>query len=115
MSKYHNRKTMIDNIAFDSLKEAVRYNELKLLLKAGKIQNLMLQPVFVLQEGFTDSKGKKHRPITYIADFSYYEKNKDGFQIYVVEDVKGMKTLVYQIKKKLLLYKYGTVFTFREL
>lgn len=115
MSKYHNRKTTIDNITFDSLKEAVRYTELKLKLKAKEIHDLQIQPVFVLQEGFTDQFGKKHRPITYIADFSYYEKHKDGYQLYVVEDVKGMKTLVYQIKKKLLLYKYGTVFTFREI
>lgn len=112
MSKYHNRKTTIDNITFDSLKEAVRYSELKLLLKAGKIKNLELQPEFILQEGYTDIFGKKHRPIIYIADFSYWETNNPAFR--VVEDVKGMRTEVYKLKKKLLLFQYKYI-DFREI
>lgn len=38
--KYHNRKTVIDGITFDSAKEARRYMELKLLERAGEISNL---------------------------------------------------------------------------
>jgi hypothetical protein len=106
MSKYHNRKTIFDGIEFDSQRESERYAELKMMEKGGVISNLQLQPEYVLQEGFTDRDGKKHRPITYIADFCYIE---DG-QI-VVEDVKGMETEVFRIKEKLFRNRYpGIVF-----
>ena len=51
-SKYSNRKVNIDGITFDSKKEANRYRELKLLEKVGEISNLVLQPVYVLLNGF---------------------------------------------------------------
>jgi hemerythrin superfamily protein len=75
--------------------------ELRQYQKEGKIKNLEIQPVFELQEGFKDTQGRKHRPITYIADFSYI----DGSNM-VVEDVKGMLTEVYKLKKKLFIHKY---------
>ncbi len=82
-----------------------RYAELKLLVRCGEIEDLKLQPRFLLQEGFIDSMGIKHLPISYIADFQYkavaYETEYE-----TVEDVKGMKTEVYRIKKKLFLFKY---------
>lgn len=34
-SKYKNKKTEVDGIMFDSLKEARRYGELKLLVRGG--------------------------------------------------------------------------------
>ena len=107
MNKFKNIKKTIDNVIFDSTKEAERYLELKMLLKAGKIRNLFLQPSFVLQEGFTDNQGKKHRPILYIADFSYWKVDEPALKI--VEDVKGMKTEKYRIKKKLLLYTHRNI------
>ncbi len=51
-SKFGNRHVKIDGIRFDSMKEGRRYNELKLLERGGEIQNLELQPRFVLQESF---------------------------------------------------------------
>lgn len=104
MNKYKNRKTELDGHLFDSKKEAERYAELKLLARAGVIQGLQLQPVFTLQNGFTDNKGHRHRPITYRADFCYQE---DG--ALVVEDVKGFETDVFKIKKKLFMYKYPEI------
>lgn len=104
-TKYGNRKTVIDGITFDSVKEASRYAELKLLQKAGEISDLELQSPFVLQPGF-DHKGKKIQPIKYIADFTYL--SGDGEQ--VVEDVKSpatRKDKVYQLKKKMMLYVHG--------
>ena len=100
--KYHSKKTTVDGITFDSKKEANRYCELKLLEKAGKIKDLELQHQFVLQPPFKKN-GKTIRAITYVADFTYYdlERMKN-----VVEDVKGYKTDVYQIKKKIFEYKY---------
>lgn len=46
MNKYHNRKVTVNGITFDSQKEADRYLELMLLLKAGEIDRLKLQPEF---------------------------------------------------------------------
>lgn len=70
MNKYRNKKVMIDGKEFDSKKEGNRYKELALLQRTGEIQNLELQPRFLLQEGFKKD-GKTYRKIEYIADFSY--------------------------------------------
>lgn len=106
-NKYKNKKTEIDGIKFDSKKEANRYCELKLLEKAGEIKELGLQVRFELQEGFKKN-GKTYRPITYLADFVYV--NKKGMTI--VEDVKGKKTDVYSIKKKMFEKKFDQLTIF---
>ena len=102
-------------IRFDSQKEARRYDELLLMLKAGKIRDLKLQPEFTLSEAYTTPEGDRIRATKYRADFSYYvpdaggwSPSKDGW-IYVVEDVKSKatKTRVYAIKKKLMRERYG--------
>lgn len=41
-NKYNNRKTTVDGIKFDSIREAERYQELKLLEEAGEISHLEL-------------------------------------------------------------------------
>ena len=107
-SKYSNRKTMMCGISFDSKKEAYRYLVLLDRVKKKNITELSLQPKFILQEGFRIN-GVKIRDIYYIADFQY----KEGDKI-VIEDVKGMKTEVYKIKKKMFLYKYGKDYEFIE-
>lgn len=109
-SKYSNRKVNIDGITFDSKKEANRYKELKILENLGKISNLELQPVYVLQESFK-YKGKNIRAIKYIGDFEYVD-SKTGNK--VLEDTKGFKTKDYLIKVKLLKNKYPNI-DFREL
>lgn len=108
MNKYHNTKTTLDGIKFDSKRESKRYSELLLLERGKVIKDLELQPEFILQLPFTDAMGNKHRAITYRADFQYKEKGK-----IIVEDCKGMRTDVYKIKKKLFLYAYQDV-EFRE-
>ena len=109
-NKYGNIKTIIDGIVFDSKSEAGRYCELKLLLKADKIFNLRLQPRFLLQEKFRDSKKKSQGKIEYVADFYYFDNET---KTHVVEDVKGHLTDVYRLKKKLFLYKFPKI-DFRE-
>lgn len=94
-SKYNNKKTQIDMYVFDSVKEAKRYKELKLLERAGEISNLELQPRFLLQDSFKKN-GRTYRKIEYVADFKYIEKGK-----IIVEDVKGIQTDVFKIKHKL--------------
>lgn len=101
-TKYHNKKTIVNGITFDSKLEAKRFCELKLLEKANKIEDLKLQPSFELQPTFKKN-GKTIRAITYKADFSYYDKEK---QEQVIEDTKGMQTKDYLIKKKLFEYKF---------
>lgn len=100
--KYHNKKTVVDGITFDSAAEAGRYTELKLLERAGEIKDLKLQPKFELIPAF-QKNGKKYRKTTYIADFSYFDNES---MKNVVEDVKGVKTQVYALKKKLFEYRY---------
>lgn len=102
MNKYGNVKTTLDGITFDSKLEASRYAELKLLERAGEIQQLQLQPKFTLQDAF-EKNGKKYRAIVYIADFMYFDNAK---RKWIVEDTKGMKTDVYELKKKLFEYKF---------
>lgn len=48
VSKYRNKKVIVEDYVFDSIQESRRYKELKLLLKAEQISNLELQPHFVL-------------------------------------------------------------------
>lgn len=99
--KYNARKTKVDGITFDSKRESEVYQELKLLKMAGEVKLLKLQPKYLLQEGFTKN-GKRHRPITYIADFEVHYK--DG-RVEVI-DVKGKETEVFKIKRKLFEKRY---------
>lgn len=103
MNKYHNKKIMVDGVLFDSKKEYKRYLDLKLLEKAGRIKDLERQVSFELQPAFT-LNNKKFQKITYIADFVYFDNDKNK---QIVEDVKGFKTKDYNLKKKLFAYKYG--------
>ena len=117
-SKYGNRKTVVNGIEFDSRKEAVRYQELRLLERAGKISGLRLQEKFILipsqREASTEEyksgpqKGRRkpgkllEKECSYIADFCYTEDGE-----IVVEDTKGFRTEAYKIKRKLMLERYG--------
>jgi hypothetical protein len=92
MSKYRAVKTVIDGIVFHSKKEARRYMQLKLLERAGEISNLELQPIYE----FTLADKKI---FIYKADFSYLDRKTNEL---IVEDVKGYKTPVYRLKKKLI-------------
>lgn len=102
MSKYHSKKAVVDGITFDSKKEANRYCELKILEHYGKIKDLQLQHQFVLQPPFKKN-GKTIRAITYKADFVYFDVERCK---HIVEDVKGYKTDVYQLKKKMFEYNF---------
>ena len=111
--KYHSQKLKIDDEAFDSKKEYQRYCELRLLEKAGEIQNLQRQVKFILipEQREPDISGPRggikkgkllERECSYLADFVYMENGER-----VVEDVKGFRTKEYLIKRKLMLYVHG--------
>lgn len=101
-TKYHNKKTIVNGITFDSKLEAKRYNELKLMERSGIIKDLQLQPSFELIPTFKKN-GKTFRACSYKADFTYYDQEK---QQQIVEDTKGFETKDYKIKKKLFEYKF---------
>ena len=104
MSKYNNKKTIVDGIVFDSRDESLYYEALKDMKNNGLIKDFELQPKYLLQEGFIKD-GKKYRAMYYIADFKVI--NNDG-SFYVV-DIKGMLTTEFKIKMKLFNYKYPNI------
>ncbi|WP_421782656.1 DUF1064 domain-containing protein [Kiloniella litopenaei] len=98
-NKYRNKKVEYDGHKFDSKKEARRYQELKLLERAGEVKGLELQKrfPFVVED---------KRICVYVADFYYLEQGGGE----VVEDVKSpvtRKDPVYRIKNKLFEAIYG--------
>ena len=113
-NKYKAVKTTIDGITFDSKREAKRYTELKLLEKAGHITHLELQPEY--QITINGAKICKYK-----ADFRYFTVRQENREQYtnskgewqtptitgdkegqIVEDVKGFKTPIYRLKKRLV-------------
>lgn len=103
-SKYNNHKVRFLGETFDSMLECERYKYLKALEQQKVISNLRRQVKYVLLPSQKDFRTQKtiEREITYLADF-VYEKGSQT----IVEDVKGMKTDVYKIKRKLMLYFHG--------
>ena len=96
-SKYGSKRVECNGEWFDSMAELDRWNELRLLLRSGQIRDLERQIKYPITiNGF--------HICTWIADFRYVEV-ETGEPI--VEDVKGFKTPVYRIKKKLVEAEYG--------
>lgn len=98
MNKFHARKTVVDGITFASAKEARRYAELRLLLQAGAISDLVLQPSIPLAVAGVPIRYRSGRQAVYRGDFSYLEHGRR-----VVEDTKGVRTRDYKLKDALLL------------
>lgn len=108
-AKYHNHKTEVDGITFDSRMEAKRYVQLKDMQEAGDIYDLRLQPEYELIPAYKHN-GKRVRKTIYRADFAYRKlagKLPDALvDEYVIEDVKGVETEAFRLKKKLFEYTY---------
>lgn len=117
--KYHNKKIAVNGITFDSRKEAERWLELSILKKAGEISGLQRQVKFLLIRSQREEPSEKYlkgrkkgqfkpgklleKEVSYYADFAYFDKEGK----LIVEDVKGVRTEVYKIKRKLMLERYG--------
>lgn len=102
-TKYRSKTVWVDGEQFDSKKEALRWRELRILEKAGKIHGLKRQVRYLLIPTQYDDDGKcLERSCNYFADFVYFEGPK-----LVVEDTKGYRTPEYVIKRKLMLSVYG--------
>ena len=118
MRNKYGAKKVIDPFTkevFDSKKEYNRYLELMLKQQAGEISDLRRQVDFELlpavyeiveridRNGHTRKVRRcVERGVHYRADFVYME---DGRQ--VVEDVKGLHTSEYILKRKMLLHFNG--------
>lgn len=111
-SKYHAQPTTVDGIRFDSKKEATRYAELKLMEKAGQIRALTLQPEFQLTVPALHRIPNPEGELVfcgvgvYRADFGYEERQGRRW-VPVTEDVKGVRTSVYRLKKRMVEKSYG--------
>lgn len=105
MNKYGNKKIVLDGQKFDSKREAQRWQELKLMERAGLITDLCRQFPIKLLPAQRDEKGKViERPVRYIADFVYTDKSTGRT---IVEDAKGVRTKEYILKRKMALYFLG--------
>lgn len=51
--------SVMNEITFDNKGELERYAALRILEKAGKMEELVLQPEFMLQESFAYTQGKE--------------------------------------------------------
>jgi hypothetical protein len=101
--KYGNTKCEYNGMKFDSLAELRRYKMLELLQKSGKIIDLTRQISFVLAPKVMIN-GSVKRSLIYRADFSY---RYAGSEKLIVEDVKGILTAVYKIKRHLMMSVHG--------
>jgi hypothetical protein len=100
-SKYKNRiaTRIIDGkeVKFHSEMEARRYDQLAQLQNEGVIDRLRLQPRYKLALSGVQI-------CTYVADFAYLDFER---RLFIVEDVKGVKTEAYRLKKKMMKAQYG--------
>lgn len=104
LERYRKKFPDFDNkfIYFRSKKEAKRYIDLVLLQRAGEISNLQTQVRYPLTV-------RKMHVCDYIADFRY--TTKDGKVI--IEDAKGMRTQMFNLKRKLFeaIYEQKIILT----
>lgn len=94
--KYRNVPTVVDGIRYDSAKEARHAALLLAMERDGLIFELRRQVRFPL-------KVSGVLVCTYVADFEFRTADRER----VVQDVKGVPTPVYKIKKKLMLAIHG--------
>lgn len=85
--KFHAKPTELDGIKFSSKKEAKRYSELKMLKDSSEVLFYLRQVPFHLPGN-----------VRYVCDFMVFWSNGE----ITIEDVKGMKTDMYIVKKKIL-------------
>ena len=101
-----------ESLLWGSEKEYARWCELKLMEKNKIIDRLIRQRRFGFYLTYERDlsiydKDEGHEwleVVTYVADFTYYEKG-----VFVVEDTKGYRTKEYKKKKKLMEKVYGIV------
>ena len=107
-AKYFNKKVHWEGMTFDSIREFERFQELRIMEKAGEISDLKIQPKFPLKIGDKDIRIRSDRypngrRVSYYGDFAYTDSNGET----VVEDVKGQDTPVSRLKRAIVESQYG--------
>lgn len=101
-NKYGAKKIAYEGETFDSKAELRRWCVLKLLERAGEITGLIRQVKYELIPAQRDDHGVLlEKAVNYVADFQYIDRRTHAV---VVEDVKGVRTKDYIIKRKLMLW-----------
>jgi hypothetical protein len=94
--KFRAKPCEADGIKFASKKEHKRYQQLKILQNSGEILFFLRQVPFHLQAG-----------VKYVCDFVVFWTNGE----ITIEDVKGVKTDMYIVKKKMVEATYPITIT----
>lgn len=103
-NKYGAHKVVVAGIKYDSKAESRRHQALLRLEQLGVIRDLRRQVTFTLVPSVRfDGAKRQQPPMVYIADFVYLDDK--GLQ--VIEDVKGMQTPAFKLKRHLLLALHG--------
>jgi len=89
--KFNAISNIQDGIKFSSKKEGRRYQDLKLLQGQGEVLFFLRQVPFHLPGG-----------VKYLCDFLVFWKDGNV----TIEDVKGIKTSMYIVKKKMVQNLY---------
>lgn len=97
MNKFNATPTVVDGIRFDSLKEARRWGELRLLERAGDIRNLRRQVAIPLIGRDAPILTRTGRPMRLTVDFAYEDKRLGWATVY--EDAKGVPTRDYEVRR----------------
>jgi hypothetical protein len=84
---------------YDSKREMQHAVKLCALYEAGKIHNLRAQVPYIVAE----ATQKGERDMCYVADFVF----EDEHGVTHVQDVKGHRTQLYNLKKRLMYLKHG--------
>lgn len=97
MNKFGAIATVVDGIRFDSLKEARRWGELRLMEKAGEIRNLSRQVAIPLIGRDGPLKTRTGKAMKLTVDFVYEDRRLNWQRVY--EDSKGAVTRDYEVRR----------------
>lgn len=103
VSKYGNTKCSVGAETYRSKRERDRHQELLLLQRAGKIDDLRREVPVVLAAGVV-IQGRKRPPLRYVVDFMYVVR---PMSTHTYEDCKGVRTEGYRIKRHLMKSVHG--------
>lgn len=110
-NKYSAKAVEVDGLRFDSMKEARRYGELRLLEVAGQVSQLSVHPRYPIKVVELWRKGPRSvvEVGVYTADFRYLDEAGE----IVIEDVKCRATMTtaYRLRKRLVEAIYGITIT----
>jgi len=96
-NKFGATPTTVDGIRFDSLKEARRWGELRLMERAGEIRNLQRQVVVPLIGRDGPLKTRAGRQMKLTVDFVYEDRRLGWATVH--EDAKGHPTRDYEVRR----------------